>query len=743
MAESNVIENSNFVAVVAGEPPGRPELAAFDDLPLGVVLSELGQPFRFVYVNPEFCRLTGYAQADLINNPDVVHRLALTKPVALAGALPKAAAFDLSLRHQSGQSLYVNLKSGYCQVAGKRYLAAYYTDVSDRVRAVRHLVQCEEVLRETQAAAKVGSIDMDFTNGRLIWSDETFRIFGLPPNSKIPSSKLFFECIHPDDAANVFRKIDLAIANQAHLSLDYRIIQPYTQQVCRLKIEARYVAPPQGQEPSQRFMGTVRQMEVKEGNFEAETELRRAQNLLNGTREAILAINAFSTEIVLWNKGAEDLYGPTAEEALGRRLNDVIPTSYGDGLTFDKFYENLMLHQYWKGDLRQKNREGKPVIIDATFRVVSDSASMVPDVLIFNTEKINDSNYEKQANELAQTLNLIFGNIPGWVILIGLKMEIFGCNDNFAQAMGENNKDFFTGKLLNSLPMARNYLRKLEESAQQVIDEDVALTRLSETITTRTGQTFFLETSIVPLRAKGGSIQGVLFTADDITEKRLVEEQLRVTEREQERMQSLAIVQGQEEERKRVSMELHDGVGQILTAMQMKVDFLKNSRDDHDQPRNQAFSEAVSLVNNARQEVRRISYNLMPSILSDFGLEEALGNLCKSIENSSELDVDAFIDIAGRRFPEPVEIAVFRIAQEAMNNACKYSQARYLMLELSALGNQLQLIVEDNGKGFDPEKISRGNGLANLTQRARLLNGHLEIDTAPGRGTRVKAILPV
>jgi PAS domain S-box-containing protein len=733
---TEAIEAANPFA--GSQPP--PEVAAFDELPTGVVLSEVAQPTRFVYVNSEFCRLTGYARAELLHNPGVNTLLGMAKPEAQPQ--PKAAAYDLLLRHQSGQPVYVSLKSGYYLVAGQRYLVIYYTDVTDRVRAVRHLAQCEQVLRETQAVAKVGSIDLDFANGRLVWSDETFRIFGLPPNSKIPSSKLFFECIHPDDAAWVFRRLDLAIASQADLDLEYRIVQVVSQQVRRIRINARHLPASQGS--SQRFVGTVRQIEGEEGNFATETELRRAQQLLNGAREAIVTVNAFSTEITRWNKAAEELYGWPADQAVGRRYNELLATQYGGGQSFDRFIEQLMARQHWVGELRQKHRDGHLVVIEAGFEVVSDSASVVPELFIFSTAKTDTSRSEQYADELAHTLNLLLGNIPGWVVLVDLKLEIFGCNDNFARAMGQEDKAFFTGKPLASLPISPGQLPKLVAQARHVIDTGQPFLRQDEAIQTASGETFFLETNKLPLLAeRGGAIQGVLISADDVTEKRRAEAQLRQNEREQERMRSLAIIQGQEEERKRVSMELHDGVGQLLTAMQMKVDFLKNGEDSQDAARGQEFAEAVNMVHHARQEVRRISYNLMPSVLSDFGLEEALGNLCKVIENNSEVVVDAFIDTGGRRFAEPVEIAIFRIAQEALNNALKYSQATSLMLELSALDNQLQLIVEDNGRGFDPQKTNRGQGLANLAQRARLLNGHLEIGTAPGQGTRVRAVLPV
>jgi signal transduction histidine kinase len=150
----------------------------------------------------------------------------------------------------------------------------------------------------------------------------------------------------------------------------------------------------------------------------------------------------------------------------------------------------------------------------------------------------------------------------------------------------------------------------------------------------------------------------------------------------------------------------------------------------------------VDGIAQVQQEIRRISRNLMPSVLNDFGLAEALEFLCHTTEQNSNIEIERRIFIDTNRYDSAVETCVFRIAQEIFNNALKYSEARHLYLELRDEGNSLELIIEDDGKGFNPETISRGQGLANMTQRARLLNGSLHIETSPGNGCRITTVIP-
>lgn len=202
------------------------------------------------------------------------------------------------------------------------------------------------------------------------------------------------------------------------------------------------------------------------------------------------------------------------------------------------------------------------------------------------------------------------------------------------------------------------------------------------------------------------------------------------------RARAAALLEGQEKERRRIIKELHDGVGQILTAIYMQVDLLDNESDRKDEIKIQ--------VNEALAEVKRISYDVMPQAIVDFGLEAALKGLCDSIKRYSSLTIDfRYIKEVEHRLNFDISIALFRIAQEGLNNAVRHSGASHVDVHLLDKEDEVYFILEDNGKGFnETELVQTGSGLRNIRERVMLLNGTVDIHSAPGKGTSLEIHIP-
>jgi signal transduction histidine kinase len=204
------------------------------------------------------------------------------------------------------------------------------------------------------------------------------------------------------------------------------------------------------------------------------------------------------------------------------------------------------------------------------------------------------------------------------------------------------------------------------------------------------------------------------------------------------RMHASALIEGQENERKRIVAELHDGVGQLLTAIRMRVELFKGDDSLKDDVKKQ--------INEAIAEIRRISYNVMPQALVDFGLEAALHGLCDTMKRYSNLNIDfRYIKECEHQLNFEISTALFRIAQEGLNNIVKYAEASEVNLHVIDKEDEVYLVLEDNGKGFDETKINSnaGMGLYNIRQRAKLLNGTAEIHSNPGEGTVVEVYIPI
>ena len=209
-------------------------------------------------------------------------------------------------------------------------------------------------------------------------------------------------------------------------------------------------------------------------------------------------------------------------------------------------------------------------------------------------------------------------------------------------------------------------------------------------------------------------------------------------------VRSAALLEGQEEERRRFARELHDGIGQMLTGLKLHAEKLKSTLTLEGKQQ-QRFADLCQLIYDTIQTTRQISYNLMPSTLSDFGLGATLQLLADQTNRSSGIDVIFDGNRDGRRLSPAMEIGLYRIAQEALHNAVKYADAQTIRIALQQDSRKLVLAVEDNGKGFtlkqslnDGQSLPIVSGLGNMRTRARLLNGELTITTKPRKGTTVK-----
>jgi signal transduction histidine kinase len=208
------------------------------------------------------------------------------------------------------------------------------------------------------------------------------------------------------------------------------------------------------------------------------------------------------------------------------------------------------------------------------------------------------------------------------------------------------------------------------------------------------------------------------------------------------RQRTVALLEGEENERRRISRELHDGIGQLLTAIQFKLNAIEGQQ--------KVRSDIQAILDETIVEIRRISHNLMPSVLLDFGLEAALKSLCTRTAQSTgwkvSFEFDAYPDASP--LPQELMIGLYRIAQEGIHNAVKYSQASQLSVIVDHEPDHVQLRIRDDGVGFDWETYKQStaremHGIRNMQERAHLLGGDFTLATRAGGGTTLTILVPI
>jgi len=198
------------------------------------------------------------------------------------------------------------------------------------------------------------------------------------------------------------------------------------------------------------------------------------------------------------------------------------------------------------------------------------------------------------------------------------------------------------------------------------------------------------------------------------------------------------MVQGQEKERSRIARDLHDGLGGMLASVKLKLSAVAN-RAAEAQPQTDSTMHLYTIIkqmDDSVNELRRIARNMMPESLLYMGLEVSLRDLCNAM-NQPQLKIDFQATNLQTDYNQSFLIAVYRIVQELLTNAVKHSGATQIWVQCSEADHYFYITVEDNGKGFDPSMqapTKGGIGLSNIRNRVEILNGHLEIDAAIGKG---------
>lgn len=215
------------------------------------------------------------------------------------------------------------------------------------------------------------------------------------------------------------------------------------------------------------------------------------------------------------------------------------------------------------------------------------------------------------------------------------------------------------------------------------------------------------------------------------------------TELQQERNKRFtAMIDGQELERQRLSRELHDGLGQSLIALKLKLEGI-DGKDVCNTGK--TIKEVKTSFDETINEIRRISNNLMPAVLKEFGLITALKNICDDISENTTTEIRCTHSGRFNDLNDRSTIYLFRIMQEALSNIVKHAEAKIAEVSLKKNPDSIIVNITDNGKGINPpeENNLSGNGIPNMRERIRLLQGNIEIKSLPGQGTSIRIEVPL
>ena len=258
------------------------------------------------------------------------------------------------------------------------------------------------------------------------------------------------------------------------------------------------------------------------------------------------------------------------------------------------------------------------------------------------------------------------------------------------------------------------------------------------------GKLDWIRWEILPWYTMDDKVGGVIIFNEVITQRKKAEEiSNRLIE---QRSRMAAKVETIEEERKNIARELHDGLGQLLTAAHLNLVLVEQNLDIDTEVVRDNLNRVKDLVATTIQEVRNISQNLRPAVLDDFGIVPAIRNLCDEYSRLGALHVRFSEYEIEKHYSPGIEIAVYRICQESLNNIVKHSNATEASIELYNRHSHILIVIQDNGTGFDIKETSKskaGSGLLNIQERAELLGGRVQMESQPQNGTEIIIEIPI
>jgi PAS domain S-box-containing protein len=636
-----------------------------------------------------------------------------------------------------------------------------------RKRAEDALRESEERLNRAQEIAHLGSWELDLVNNRLTWSDEVYRIFGLQPQEFGATYEAFLEAAHPDDRAAV----DAAYSGSVRegrdtYEIEHRVVRKSTGEIRIVHERCEHIRDASGR--IIRSIGMVHDI----------TDRKQAEEALRKSEERFKAI-ATSTPDHLFVQDRELRYelvinpqlGLTEQDMIGKTDYDILSKEDADKLTRIK---RQVLESGNPVDLEMPliSKKGEQEFFDGSYIAKLDGNGQTDGLIGYFRNVTERKRMEEKLRQSEEKSRLLIKHAPSMFYEIDFRGPAFkSVNDTMCQFLGYSREEL----------LAMNPFDLLDDEGKAIFRERIKRKLAGETISdsveykskTKDGREVHGVLNIT-FTYKDGKPEGAVVVAHDITERKRAEEALQqrklelqrlaetleqqVQERTEElaeankvlRQLSIKILSAQEEERKRIAGELHDTIGSYLGGIKFKVESAIQEIAKTPKAATQSLNTIVPVIQEAVEECRRIQQDLRPSMLDDLGLLPTLSWFCRRFQTLySRIRVDKEVTIEESEVPPPLKIVVFRITQEALNNVAKHSKASTVRLCLRKIEGRMELVVEDNGRGIDLEKIfepktaSRGLGLTNMRERAELSGGSFVVESTLGKGTTVRASWPI
>ncbi|MFM2326144.1 MAG: hypothetical protein RIR31_346, partial [Bacteroidota bacterium] len=710
------------------------------------VIRELNGAMNFTYISNGVTAVTGKTPEEVIANPAFLYDMIVEEDRPSLKAAEHESFLSMSLFNvevrshiYTGEIRWLNITSiPHKHADGRIVWDGFHFDITEHKKAAAKIKESEEKYRQIVETAQEGVWLIDENNNTTFVNEHMATMLGY--TTKELEGKHLFEFM--DDEAK-----EIAIKNVERRKEGIKEQHDFAFKTKEGKtvwtlVETNPVLK------DGKYAGALAMVmditERKKSEEEIKKSIERFQLLGQATNDAVWEWN-LETNSVWSNLTHQQLYGLT--------LNDIVPDieewkSRMHPEERQQVYQSLLDAQnsdsnVWYGEYQfnstskgwinifarayiKRNEEGKAVRMVGSMMDITERKKAEQEI---------KTSEEKRRLIMTAALDAIIcidtaGNITFWN---PQAEKIFGWQENEVM-----------GRLLSEIIIPEPFRKMHDNGIKNYLNTGVgpALNILLELkAVNRQNKEFPIELTVLPIK-QGGEEFFCAFVRD-ITERKRATEEIK-NSREQLRHLTAHLQNIREEERKRIGREIHDELGQQLTAIKMYVAWIDKKIPAESVNIKNRLENILELLDGSNQSLRRILSELRPGILDDYGLIDGLEFLNRQFATTAGINVAFSATEMPAKIAEEINTCIFRIYQEALTNIAKYAEAKKVVSSLKIMDNIIIVSIEDDGNGFEPKEVQNNKsfGLLGMKERVYSLNGTFNLISSPGDGTKISILLP-
>ena len=593
--------------------------------------------------------------------------------------------------------------------------------------------EIERRLHKAQQVAKVANYEFDLIKGNYIYtSDTVFDIFGIDKQQyPVFTSELFWSMLHPDDVELVKGNVQYADHMNAD-ELEYRLIRPDRQMVYIRRI--REVIRDANGKPI-KTIGMIQDItDRKLSEMTAQQSEERLRSLVQNGNDLIGIIDEKGNYKFV-SSNVKELIGYSVEELVGdSAFRYVHPDDTGWlRSVLEKMTEQEMLTV---GPFRFQNRRGEWRWLETTVSNHLQNPAILG--LVINSKDITEKKQKDDELKFSeQRFKELVQNGSDLIIIIDERANFQYISDNVTGILGYAPEDLIGKNAIDFVH--KDDTESLVLELEKIIREEESRKEVQHRFQHKNGNWVWLESKGVN-HQDNENIRGILVNSRNIDDRVKLQQRLNQEVLNKQKEITSAVIKAQEMERSQLGRELHDNVNQVLTTVKLYNEMYATGYLQD----KELLRKSTQYTQDCINEIRSISKRLSAPTLGKISLQDSINELVGSINLARRLKINFHSQgLVNRPITEDLHLAVYRIAQESLNNVIKYSDANEAFIKITCCDSKLCLAVTDNGTGFDPSTKRSGIGITNMKTRAENLNGSFTLNSAPGKGCEIQICFPL